>query len=465
MIHAILAFTLPGCSGIIVQREIEINGTSPSMRNSPKLLRTLCIALLAVALVSGLCASSWASEKIIADIVARCPSQPRSYSQVTDYLGQLAASSNRVQLAAIGYSHQGRPLWLVTVTDPNSPAAGKMRLFIIARQHGNEPAGTTAALALVEHFAQAPSTLEQAVLKRLEIIAVPVANPDGAVANQRRNAAGVDLNRDWAEASQPETQALQAAVHTYRPHAIMDLHELPARTSRDSYRENFIETIGASAGLPPSLYTLTTAISRNISAWMSKYGYGLNVFYDDPGDSLQLCHRYWGLYQGFPTFLCEAKQGPGRPLAYRAGFHILATVVVANYLMNGPVVPTLPQVAQQTVQQPLSPSQPASPSPPQAAPTTMTMQMAPTVDEQGNALVQIMTQVEGGSAFAFVTIEVSGVTKALSNQRQYRYLLDPSGLEPGEWPIIARAYSASEQVLASQQLALTVPASGRGLGQ
>ena len=226
-----------------------------------------------------------------------------------------------------------------------------------------------------------------------------------------------------------------------------------------------METIGASDGLPPSLYAHTTAISKDISMWMRQYSYGLNVFYDHPGDSLKLCHRYLGLHQGFPTFLCEAKPGLGRPLRYRAGFHILAAIVVANYLINGPVMPTPPQVAQQTGEELLLHSQVASSSPPSTPPATVTMQMTPTVDDRGNELVQIMTQVDGGADFGFVTIEVRGVTKVLSNQRQYRYLLDPSRLESGECPIIARAYNATEQVLASQHLTLTVPASGEELGR
>ena len=444
------------------------------MKSLLSVLKKFYIAFTVVVLVSLLPAPTGAAD-IVSAIAARCPAQPRSYSQVSDYLRQLAAANGRVKLEAIGYSRQGRPLWLVTVTDRHSPAAGKMRLFIIARQHGNEPAGTTATLALVEHFALAPSALEQAVLKHLEIIAVPVANPDGAVANQRSNAAGVDLNRDWQRASQPETQALQAAIRTYRPHAIMDLHELPAHTSRASYQQNFVETIGTSDRLLASLSAYTGAISRNISRWMTRYGYGLNVFYDHPGDSLKLCHRYLGLYQGFPAFLCETKQGAGRPLRYRAGFHILATLVVANYLIHNPIAPrptppTEVQLAQKTAKEStldggLQRLSPTAGSPAPAEPVTIEVQMAPTIDDDGNKLVQIMTQVDGGSDFAFVTLEVNGAMRALTNQRRHRYLVGLSRLAPGDCPIVARAYDTAGQMVASQQLTLTVPAAGEALGR
>ena len=110
------------------------------MRNSSQLPRTRHITWLVVALLSVLPAASWPAADIVAQIVTRCPAQPRSCDQVTETLRQLAATSSRVNLEAIGYSAQGRPLWLVRVTEPESPEAGKMRLFIIARQHGNEPA-------------------------------------------------------------------------------------------------------------------------------------------------------------------------------------------------------------------------------------------------------------------------------------------------------------------------------------
>jgi len=460
-------------SGIIVSQKIVIGHTLPIMKHSSKLASSFRIVGLAVALVSAL-PTFVAADDIISQIVARCPAQPRTYAQVTDYLRQLSGASSRVKLQVIGYSHRRRPLLLVTVTDPDSPAAQKMRLFIIARQHGNEPAGTTATLGLVEHFAHAPSALEQAVLKHLEIIAVPVANPDGAVAHQRRNAAGVDLNRDWQQASQPETQALQAAVYAYQPHAIMDLHELPAHSSRASYQQNFVETIGTNGQLPAPLSAYTGAISKNISLWMTRYSYGLNVFYDYPGDSLKLCHRYLGLYQGFPTFLCEVKPGAGRSLRYRAGFHILAAIVVANYLIHNPAAPRpagprVMQVAEaadkQTPVRQRLPQPVATGGPGQVQPITVALQTEPTTDSDGNQRMQIMTQVDGGSDFAFVTIAAGGVTRVLTNQRLYHYSLDLNMLPPGECPIVARAHDTSGRMVATQQLTLTVPTAGGTLGR
>ena len=407
------------------------------------------------------------ADDIVTQIAARCPSQPRTYSQVSETLRQLAATSDRVSLEVIGQSRRGRPLWLMKVTDPHSPEVGKMRLFIVARQHGNEPAGTTAVLALLEHFAAAPSSLEQAVLRHLELIAVPVANPDGAAANRRGNAAGVDLNRDWVRCSQPETQALLAAFRACRPHAVMDLHELPARSKRPSYQESFVETIGVSSDLPPSLSAYTTAISRGISQWMSRYGYGLNVFYDDPGDSLKLCHRTLGLSQGVAAFLCECKQGQNRPLRYRAGFHVLAALVVANYLVHNPLTPGAPEikVAQQPAAESVSPSLPESETPATDEPATVAMDMRPAVDDQGSEAVAVVTEVQGGSQFAFVTIEVAGAMKVVSNQRRHRYLLRTGELEPGDYPIVARAYSTSDQVLASDEATVTVGGSAQALGR
>src|SRR5688572_7159495 len=57
-----------------------------------------------------------------------------------------------VTLHDLGTSKEGRPLRLAEVTDPASavPKSDRVVTFIFTQQHGNEPAGTPAALDLLE---------------------------------------------------------------------------------------------------------------------------------------------------------------------------------------------------------------------------------------------------------------------------------------------------------------------------
>jgi protein MpaA len=84
-------------------------------------------------------------------------------------------------------------------------------------------------------------------------IIVPVVNPDGYARRRRRNAAGVDLNRNfptanWAPgnkrsrfyagpspASEPETKAIVALVETMSPARIISIHSIDKRRFCNNY--------------------------------------------------------------------------------------------------------------------------------------------------------------------------------------------------------------------------------------
>jgi len=386
----------------------------------------------------------------LSQIAGFFPAQPRSYQQVGQLLSQLDRTSAIVTVKTIGRSHNNRSIWLATATNPDYPSDNKIRLFIIARQHGTECAGTTATLAFVQYLAHPPSTALAQLLRYFEINVVPVANPDGCVAGHRTNGQQVDLNRDWGKFTQPETQAIRAAIIHRQPHAVLDLHELPASSRNPSYAENFIETIGNYDSLPALLCANTVAASRNISYWLKGYGYPLNVYYDYPGDSLALCHRYWGLSQGIPSFLCESKTGAGRSLQERAGFHVLAILGIVNYLGRQQLAPA--GAGSEVV----STAQPPQPTPPEI-PLTLTIRLQPAVNGDKDMNLAVHTQVEGSGQFGFVTVDMDGITKLLTTQRSGRYLLDTSRLSSGEHYINAELCSESGAPLSAQQATFTVP--------
>ncbi len=418
--------------------------------------RRLPAVVVACVVVSAVATAGWAQTDVLTQIARQFPASPRSYAQVGQLLRELSEASPLLTCQSIGQSHNGRDIWLVTATDPRYPAARKTRLFIIARQHGNEPAGTTAVLGLLGHLARAPSATERELLRRVEITAVPVANPDGAVAGRRTNGQRVDLNRDWGKFTQPETQAIRAAIYRGMPHAIVDLHELPATSSRRSYRENFIETIGAHGNLPEALCGHTVAASHNISFWMSKYSYPLNVYYDYPGDSPRLCHRYWGLREGFVSFLCESKTGPGHGLTQRAGFHVLATLGIINYLGRLQLGASGLPISPPHYSPPPAPA--AMPSAPPLRPLQVSIRLEPATSADTGRVV-VCSQVEGTGRFGFVQISVNGVTRALTNQRDGRYLLDTDALPGGQHVVTAELCDEHGGVLASQRTTLSLPPS------
>ena len=134
----------------------------------------------------------------------------------------------RLRLSSLGRSQQGRDLPLIYLTregldDPLAIARlDRPVIWLIGQQHGNEPAGGEAMLAL----AAALSSGELApLLDRLSIVIVPRGNPDGAAADRRVLASGVDLNRDHLLLSQPETRALHQVMRLLPPDVVIDHHE------------------------------------------------------------------------------------------------------------------------------------------------------------------------------------------------------------------------------------------------
>lgn len=130
-----------------------------------------------------------------------------------------------IRLHDVGASKEGRPIQVAEITDPDSPIPREDRAvtFIFTQQHGNEPAGTPAALDLLREIAAGgplADTLDNQVL-----LLLPMANPDGATANRRHNAQDLDVNRDHIHLESPEARALHEVLGQWDVHAAMDHHE------------------------------------------------------------------------------------------------------------------------------------------------------------------------------------------------------------------------------------------------
>jgi hypothetical protein len=149
-----------------------------------------------------------------------------------------------VDVQRIGTSLEGRPIHLATVGD------GPLELWVVGRQHGDEPTGGEAILLSIQALADpgaalpddAPQVVDvlrqhrEAILDDLTFHLVPVANPDGAAAYQRFTATGTDPNRDHFLFTHPFSRALREAFWERKPDACLDLHnEGTGETDYDAF--------------------------------------------------------------------------------------------------------------------------------------------------------------------------------------------------------------------------------------
>ena len=95
---------------------------------------------------------------------------------------------------------------------------------------------------------------------------MPTYNPDGLAAGTRKNAHGVDLNRNypynWAELdgdyesgpepkSEPETRAMIAFLKDVKPHRILSFHQPLYGVDTDTKNQKFARRVADVLELPP----------------------------------------------------------------------------------------------------------------------------------------------------------------------------------------------------------------------
>jgi hypothetical protein len=117
--------------------------------------------------------------------------KPYNYSYLQERLQDWTARPF-VTLDTIGFSHEGRPLQMLHITDPDVPAEQKARFWMHGRVHPSETPGSYLLDGLVDYLTS--DTAEGEALRRqIDAYIVPFSNPDG-VANgmSRSNALGVN---------------------------------------------------------------------------------------------------------------------------------------------------------------------------------------------------------------------------------------------------------------------------------
>ncbi len=125
----------------------------------------------------------------------------------------------------VGASLDGTPLMAAAFTDPDSnvPMEARVVVFIMTQQHGNEPAGTPAAMQLMEVLRDGGPAREH--LSNQVVIVLAQSNPDGALDNRRENEDGEDINRDHVDVGTPEAKAIHEVLKRWDVHMAFDHHE------------------------------------------------------------------------------------------------------------------------------------------------------------------------------------------------------------------------------------------------
>lgn len=233
------------------------------------------------------------------------------------------------RLEEAGRSTEGRQILLLGL------GRGPRNILLWSQMHGDETTATSSLLDLAQFVAthqEEPWVSE--VLRKFTLLCVPMLNPDGAERRQRRNAQGIDINRDARKLQTPEGRILKSLRDRYNPFLGFNLHNQNSLTTvGDTGEVATIALLAVASGragkaaanaqgdeIPSE--NLAKQVTAVLFEALAPFVYGHISRYDEDfnprafGDNLTL----WGT----PIVLIESG---GNPAGQPAGFGVMLNFV------------------------------------------------------------------------------------------------------------------------------------------
>ncbi|AOZ52010.1 M14 family metallopeptidase [Chromobacterium vaccinii] len=150
--------------------------------------------------------------------------EPYSYDQHLNLIGQ-AQGSGLCQVSDLGSTVQDRDMNLLTI---GHEVESDLKIWITARQHPGETMAEWFVEGFLNRLLDPQDPTSRALLDRATFYVVPNMNPDGSVlGNLRTNAAGANLNREWANPSaetSPEVLVVRQKMLETGVDLFLDIH-------------------------------------------------------------------------------------------------------------------------------------------------------------------------------------------------------------------------------------------------
>ena len=287
--------------------------------------------------------------------------------RILAYLDSLDRASDRVTMERYGATDEGRPLVLLTISDPqnlarrkelqadyagladprrtNDAAARKLAddlpvaVWLSFNIHGNEASSSEAAMGVAYRLAASQDAATHDLLQHAVVLVDPCLNPDGrdryvqwlnGVEGSRPDPLPAsrehhepwptgrfnhylfDLNRDWAWLTQTESKARVKAYLAWKPQVHVDFHEMYAGSSYFFFPpEKPIHAM-----FPPQVLQWGNTFGRGNAAAFDAHGWpyytaeAFDLYYPSYGDS-------WPTFQGAIGMTYEQAGHSAAGLAFR----------------------------------------------------------------------------------------------------------------------------------------------------
>ena len=266
-------------------------------------------------------------------ITTKQPSDVR-HKDLLVYLEQLRKSG--VKMAEAGRSVDGREIFQLEWGD------GPIKVFLWSQMHGDEP---TATSALIDMFSILQQHSGDEQIKRLKkavsLRAVPMLNPDGAEIYIRRNAQGLDINRDALDLVSPEAQLLKRLRDEWSPEIGFNLHNQQERTTVGMTNRqaaiSLLVVYGDEAKTDTPGQLRNRRLASKMAAALNKFIPGNIGRYDDEWTATAFGDNFsaWGT----PTILIETGALHGRDERYLVKMNFIAIMTALLALSADAEVP------------------------------------------------------------------------------------------------------------------------------
>ncbi|MFN7960242.1 MAG: M14 family zinc carboxypeptidase [Thermoanaerobaculia bacterium] len=312
-------------------------------------------------------------------------------SEIGAYLERLAQVSPRVAVWSYGETYEGRPLKLAAISSREnierlqdlrqrhlrlaSPASLETAelealtftqpvvIWLAYGVHGNESSSSEAAMATAYLLAAGTGEWE-AMLREVVVILDPISNPDGreryvGFYEQRRgsrpdasrqsaeheepwpggrtNHYWIDLNRDWAWATQQETLLRLAAYRQWEPVVYADFHEMGGEATYyfPPPAPPFHPVVPDRTAVWFQTFAKATAAAFDRLGWLFFNRERYDLFYPGYGDSYPSLRGAVGMtYEmaggGSAGQLLERRDGSTLSLADRIGRHLMSSLAAVR---------------------------------------------------------------------------------------------------------------------------------------
>ena len=212
-------------------------------------------------------------------------------AEVTARLQNLVADhEGSARMEVLGQTSLGQDIPALYIGNRND---GKLRVWIEAGLHGNEPAGVLTVCQFVDYLLN--SMEGQDICSRLSFMIVPMANVDGYSKHDRLSGTGNDLNRDQALMTDTVTWILKRAYASWKPELAIDIHEYrPLRKdfarmcsmeeARVAIAQDILLLPSGHPNVDPAIRALNDTLQRQIRRDLDAVSYTHGFYFTVAGD-------------------------------------------------------------------------------------------------------------------------------------------------------------------------------------